>query len=70
MAPFYEDCCHDLGWTVDKTLLDQMKKENEAKFKTLEENIEEAVSTMGESEIREAKLLKAEYLSKIGDKVC
>lgn len=68
MAPFYEECCRDLGWTVNQTLLDKMKKANEAELKTLNEAIEEAEKSMGESEIREANLKKAEYLSRIADK--
>ena len=69
MAPFYEECCRDLGWNLDKTLLEQMKSENESQIKVLSEAIDEAQATMGESEIREANLKKAEYHSKIGDKV-
>lgn len=68
MAPFYEECCRDLGWSVNQTLLDKMKKANEAELKTLNEAIEEAEKSMGESEIREANLKKAEYLSRIADK--
>lgn len=69
MAPFYEECCRDLGWPLNKSLFDQMTKQNEVELKALDEAIEEAETTMGESEIREANLKKAEYLSKIGDKV-
>lgn len=69
MAPFYEECCRDLGWTMNKTLFDQMKKENETHLKTLDDAIDDAETSMGESEIREANLKKAEYLSRIGDKV-
>jgi len=68
MAKFYEECCHDLGWKMDKGLLDRMKKENETELKTLNDAIEEAETSMGETEIREANLKKAEYLSRIGDK--
>ena len=70
MAPFYEECCRDLDWTIDQSLLDKMKKENEENLKSLNEAIEDAETSMGESEIREANLKKAEYLSRIGDKVC
>lgn len=69
MAPFYEECCHDLGWQLDSALLERMKKENETQLQTMNETIEEAEKSMGETEIREANLKKAEYLSRVGDKV-
>ncbi|KAL7638323.1 UNVERIFIED_CONTAM: hypothetical protein RMT77_010891 [Armadillidium vulgare] len=68
MAPFYEECCRDLKWTVNQPFLDQMQKENETQLKTLTDVIEDAETSQGESEIREANLKKAEYLSRIGDK--
>ena len=69
MAPFYEECCRDLGWQLDSGLLERMKKENESQLKTMNEAIDEAEKSMGETEIREANLKKAEYLSRVGDKV-
>lgn len=69
MAPFYEELCKDLGWSVDKTLLQKMKDANEKELKTLDEKIEDAEQNLGESEVRDALLAKAEYLCKIGDKV-
>ncbi|RXG71704.1 26S proteasome non-ATPase regulatory subunit 6 [Armadillidium vulgare] len=65
MAPFYEECCRDLKWTVNQPFLDQMQKENETQLKTLTDVIEDAETSQGESEIREANLKKAEYLSRI-----
>lgn len=69
MAPFYEECCRDLGWQLDTGMLERMKKENEEELRKMNEAIEEAETSMGETEIREANLKKAEYLSRIGDKV-
>lgn len=68
MAPFYEECCKDLEWSVDDALLQKMKKANADKVKELESAIEEAETSMGESEIREAYLAKAEHFTRIGDK--
>ncbi|XP_063593657.1 26S proteasome non-ATPase regulatory subunit 6-like [Penaeus indicus] len=68
MAPFYEECCRDLGWQLDSGMLERMKKENEEELRKMNEAIEEAETSMGETEIREANLKKAEYLSRIGDK--
>lgn len=68
MAPFYEQLCTDLKWQLDHALLAQLKAANEAKLKQLNEAIEDAEKNLGEMEIREANLAKAEYLSSIGDK--
>ncbi|XP_013787913.1 26S proteasome non-ATPase regulatory subunit 6-like [Limulus polyphemus] len=68
MAPFYEEVCKDLGWTIDKKLLAKMKTANEEKLKSLEEAIEDAEKNLGEMEVRDTNLAKAEYLSAIGDK--
>ena len=69
MAPFYEQLCEDLGWVVDKPLLDHMKQANEAKLKELDEQIADAEKNQGEMEVRDSMLKKAEYYSSIGDKV-
>ena len=69
MAPYYEACCKELGWRADQGLLKKMKTANEAELKKLDEAIADAEKNLGESEIRESMLTKAEYLCKIGDKV-
>ncbi|KAK7476519.1 hypothetical protein BaRGS_00032267 [Batillaria attramentaria] len=68
MAPFYEEVCHDLGWKVDDKLLEKMKAANEEKLKQLDEALEDAEKNLGETEIRDAMLAKAEHYSRIGDK--
>ncbi|XP_076447495.1 26S proteasome non-ATPase regulatory subunit 6-like [Babylonia areolata] len=68
MAPFYEEVCRDLGWKVEEKLLTLMKTANEEKLKKLDEAVEDAEKNLGETEIRDAMLDKAEFLSKIGDK--
>ncbi|GFT57893.1 26S proteasome non-ATPase regulatory subunit 6 [Nephila pilipes] len=68
MAPFYEEVCKDLGWPIDNALLDSMKKANEEALKKLDDAIEDAEKNLGEMEVREAFLNKAEYLSRIGSK--
>mgnify|MGYP001810754841 CR=1 FL=1 len=35
MTPFYLECCKDLGWNVDQTLVNKMKLENENKLKVV-----------------------------------
>lgn len=69
MTPFYQECCKDLGWSVDQSLLAKMKAANEEKLKELDTKIEDAEKNLGETEIRETNLEKAEYLSLIGSKV-
>ena len=69
MAPFYEEVCRDLGWKLEDKLLATMKAANEEKLKKLDETIEDAEKNLGETEIRDAMLSKAEFLSRIGDKV-
>jgi len=68
MTPFYLECCKDLNWTQNQKLVDEMKAANEQKLKELDAKIEDAEKNLGETEIREANLAKAEYLSMIGDK--
>jgi 26S proteasome regulatory subunit N7 len=69
MTPFYLECCKDLNWQVDQNnILNRMRTENETKLKALDDKIEDAEKNLGESEIREANLAKAEYLSSIGDR--
>merc|ERR1719317_80782 len=58
MAKFYEECSNDLSWKMDKGLFECMKKENETELKKLNDSIDEAETSMGETEIREANLKK------------
>jgi 26S proteasome regulatory subunit N7 len=68
MAPFYQECCKEFNWPVDKSLLTKMQTENETKLKEIDTKIEDAEKNLGETEVREANLSKAEYYSLIGDK--
>ncbi|CAG0920400.1 unnamed protein product [Notodromas monacha] len=68
MAPFYKEVCTDLGWPLDEALLTQMKAKNAAKLKELDEAAEDAEKNAGETEVRDAYQLKAEYLCRIGAK--
>lgn len=54
---------------MDTDLLSKMKKANEEELKRLDEELEDAEKNLGESEIRDAMMAKAEYLCRIGDKV-
>merc|ERR1719357_475526 len=68
MAPYYEGLCKDLKWQLDGDLLNKMKKANEEELKRLDDVLEDAEKNLGESEIRDAMMAKAEYLIRIGDK--
>jgi len=68
MGKFYKQVCKDLKWTENKTLLKELEEENKNHLKKLEEAIKDAETNLGESELRDAFLAKAEYLTKIGDK--
>ncbi|KAK6175489.1 hypothetical protein SNE40_013947 [Patella caerulea] len=68
MATWYEEVCKDLGWKIDTKLLKDMKSANEAELKKLDAEIEDAEKNMGETEIRDSMLKKAEFLCKVGDK--
>ncbi|CAB3385140.1 Hypothetical predicted protein [Cloeon dipterum] len=68
MAPFYEIVCKDLGWAVDNNLLQKMKTNNAEKLAQLDAAIEDAEQNLGEMEVRESNLRKAEFLCRIGDK--
>jgi len=68
MAPYYELICQDLNLNIDNNLLEKMKLANVAKLKELDDNIKNAEDNHGDTEVREAMITKAHYLSKIGDR--
>lgn len=69
MAPFYEDLCKEFQWKKDDVLLKKMKNANESELKKIDDSVADAEKNLGESEVREFMLKKAEYYCKIGDKV-
>ncbi|ENN76580.1 26S proteasome non-ATPase regulatory subunit 6 [Dendroctonus ponderosae] len=68
MAPWYELICQDADWKMDEKFLKILKAKNEEQLKKLNDAIEDAEKNLGEMEVREAYLRKAEYYSRIGDK--
>ena len=54
----------------DNVLLEKMEAANAEELKKLDERLEEAEKTEGESEIADALRARATYLTRIGDKVC
>jgi len=67
-APLYELVCKDLKWTVDSKMLSEMKTANKERLEALDAAITDAEENLGESELREALLKKAEFFANIGDK--
>lgn len=68
MAPWYDLLCEDLEWEKDEALYKQMKAKNAKTIEELNAVIEDAEKNLGEMEVRDAYLKKAEYYSRIGDK--
>ena len=69
MAPFYIEVCKDLGWSSDQSLVDSMKVENAKTLASIEESIKDAEENLGETEVRDLMIKKAEHYSRIGDRV-
>ena len=65
-APLYEHSCQTLGWTVDADRMSSMRKANEEQLSKLEASIKDAEENLGDIEVRDAFLAKADYLYKIG----
>jgi len=68
MAPFYRRVCESLKWPIDEAKLKTMEEENKKKLLELDEKIKDAEENLGETEIRDAYLDKAEFTVTIGDK--
>ncbi|KAH1011379.1 hypothetical protein HUJ04_000764 [Dendroctonus ponderosae] len=68
MAPYYQHVCSTLNWTVNTTLLNEMRDANSKALQSFEDEIEYACIHSGAIDIKQAYLNKANYLSKIGDK--
>lgn len=70
MAPYYRSITSASSvLPLDKALLESLEKANEDELKTLDDRLAEAEKTEGESEISDALKARANYLTKIGDKV-
>lgn len=69
MAPFYESVCQEFNLPVDKSLLSTMQKANQDELAKMEEKLQDATENLGETDISDALIAKANYYTKIGDKV-
>jgi 26S proteasome regulatory subunit N7 len=68
MLPFYQALCEQFKWKVDTALVETMKAEIEKKVKELNDTIADAEENLGESEVREGFLARADFYCRIGDK--
>ncbi|KAI8925368.1 26S proteasome subunit RPN7-domain-containing protein [Entophlyctis helioformis] len=69
MGPYYEIAVAELGIPKDAALANALRAENEAELKKLQDKLEDAEQNLGETDISDALIAKAQYLAKIGDKV-
>ncbi|CAG8552299.1 5796_t:CDS:2, partial [Paraglomus occultum] len=68
MAPFYQLLTDELKLPLDKALLAQYQQANNEELQKLDEKIEDAEQNLGETEICDAMLAKANFFANIGDK--
>lgn len=69
MLPYYEKfLCPGPAGPPDEALKAEMKKANEEELAKIEEKIADAKENLGDIEIRDALLAKADFFNRIGDK--
>lgn len=69
MLPFYKSLCEQFKWTPDEKLVAQMKEAIDKKVEELGATIKDAQENLGESEVREGLLARAEFFCRIGERV-
>ncbi|KAI8148117.1 26S proteasome subunit RPN7-domain-containing protein [Fennellomyces sp. T-0311] len=68
MAPFYKYTTELLKLPFDQALFAKMESVNKEDLAKFDEKVEDAEQNMGETEVNEALLGKADYYAQIGDK--
>jgi len=68
MLPFYQSLAEQFKWDVDQDLVSKLKASNDETIKTLDDKVKDAQENLGETEIRDALLARAEFFARIGDK--
>ena len=59
----------DVTLTWDETLYDKLREDNEKELEAIQKEQDEAVEKAGETEIQAAKGKRAEFFTRIGEKV-
>ena len=62
----YEAFCEELGWKKDEAKLAQMKVRNQEKLAALDAAMTDAEENLGDIEVRDAFLARADFLCRIG----
>jgi len=65
-SDIYVKYCEDFGWMLDDKILGEMKTKNAEELKQIDDRIADAEANLGDSEVREALLAKAEFFARIG----
>lgn len=68
MAPAYIWFCNGIGECPDEALLESLRQQNDKDVAGFESKAKDAEENLGESEVRDALLEKAQYLHRIGNK--
>lgn len=68
MTPFYVTICEEMQVPVDQELVKTMEKANNEALQKVEEKIADAEQNLGETEVNDGLLAKAEHFAEIGDK--
>lgn len=66
LAPLYQQLCAEFGWSEDAERLQAMQSKNEAQLKELEDKITDADENLGDVEVRDAFLARADHLCRLG----
>ncbi|KAI9009507.1 26S proteasome subunit RPN7-domain-containing protein [Gaertneriomyces semiglobifer] len=68
MTPFYEIITDEFSIPKDTALVARMEAANAEQIKKLDERLEDAEKNLGETDISDALIAKAQFWAKIGDK--
>mmetsp|Transcript_18753 Transcript_18753/g.45222 ORF Transcript_18753/g.45222 Transcript_18753/m.45222 type:complete len:389 (-) Transcript_18753:69-1235(-) len=68
MAPFYQSLCERLGEAPNQALMTKMLDSNKEELTKLDARVEDAKENLGDTEVRDALVAKADYFLQIGDK--
>mmetsp|Transcript_10068 Transcript_10068/g.18660 ORF Transcript_10068/g.18660 Transcript_10068/m.18660 type:complete len:411 (-) Transcript_10068:251-1483(-) len=68
LLPIYKCFYKELGWEVDQELVSVMQKFIDDKLIEFDAKAKDAEENLGETEVRDAMLAKAMFLSEVGDK--
>eukprot|EP00898_Chlorokybus_atmophyticus_P003190 jgi/Chlat1/3872/Chrsp26S04015 len=67
-TPLYKLFVEEFGWELHAKQLEELEQKNATDLQAIEDKIKDAEENLGDTEVREALLAKAEYFVNIGDK--